>query len=45
MESWKIKEMLKELDPEEKVLSIKVINEDELELVDENGEIFYLISI
>ena len=45
MESQKIMEMLKELDPEEKVFSVKVIDEDELELVDENGEIFYLISI
>ena len=45
MESWKIMEMFKELDPNEKVLSVKVIDEDELELVDENGEIFYLISI
>ena len=45
MESWKIMEMLKELDPNEVVASVKVIDEDELELVDENGEIFYLISI
>ena len=43
MESWKILEMLKELDPNEKVLSVKVTDDDELELTDENGETFWLI--
>ena len=43
MESWIILEMLKELDPNEVVTSIKVTDDDELELTDENGEKFWLI--
>jgi hypothetical protein len=44
MESWRIIEMLKELDPSEKVLSIKVTDDNELTLVGEDGEEFLIVE-
>ena len=44
MESQKNMEMLKELDPNEKVLSIKVTDDNELTLVGEDGEEFLIVE-